>query len=700
MKKYTIKGARPVPPKAPAIEYEKELNSEQLYAVASIEGPHLVIAGAGTGKTRTLVYRVAYLVEKGVNPEAVLLLTFTRKAAQEMMRRAAGLLDDRCARVSGGTFHSFANGVLRRFGDVLGYSPSFSIVDRADAEDIIDFIRVSRGLDKKDRRFPKKRVLSDIISKSRNTGLPFPEVITRDYPQFEEHVEEIEAISEAYALRKLTQHIMDYDDLLVNLLKLLQEHDMVRDQLSQANRYIMVDEYQDTNRLQAYIAALLASEHQNIMVVGDDSQSIYSFRGADFRNIMEFPKLFPDAKVITLEQNYRSTQPILTFTNAIVATAKEKHPKKLFTKTVGDQKPEYLVARNEHEQAIFVCQRVLELREEGTPLNNIGVLFRSGWHSNELEIELGNYGIPFVKYGGIKFVEAAHVKDIVAFLRITLNPLDEVAWYRVLIGLEGVGPKTARKVIGETVIQGRGIQGLQAVDGLPKNARGPILGLHEKLQAIEASSARPSEAVAIALEHYTPIFKEQYEDFSRRKRDLETLERIASRFNNMEEFLTELALEPPDTSQDDVEPADKDDEKLILSTIHSAKGLEWHTVFIISLVDGLLPSSRSLNTDAEIEEERRLLYVAATRARRKLYLIVPQLQRNPRISFDPEGFSFSEPSRFLTEIKDFENLVEHIALDFAEPQTASRRRKGKTIPNAVKTKEEALKRIRKFFEDS
>lgn len=659
MKNYALNPAsRDDEPRQHKINYTAALNEQQWQAVQQIEGPQLVIAGAGTGKTRTLVYRVAYLVEQGVDPGAILLLTFTRKASREMLRRAALLLDDRCQRIQGGTFHSFANTILRQYAAHLDYPNNFTIVDRGDAEDIVNMLRGELNLDKKQRRFPKKRTLVEILSKAVNTNRPVMEVLADDYPHFLDDEPQIMELAERFQRYKQAKGLMDYDDLLVNLRRLLTEHDAVRRKLSRQFRYILVDEYQDTNLLQAMIAALLASEHANLMVVGDDSQSIYAFRGAQFKNIMDFPKIFPNTRVTTLEQNYRSNQPILDFTNAIIASAREKYSKNLFSEITGEQKPVYLQALNEREQSRFICQRILELREEGIPLDEIAVLFRSGWHSTELEIELNSSNIPFVKYGGMKFTETAHVKDVTALLRIMFNPFDAIAWYRSLLLLEGVGPATAREVLDQVVEAQKGPEILAASEWSKRKIGGELTKLRLLIGESTANQFTPAEETKRVLDYYLPILKQNYDDYHKRTHDLEALTRIAERYQDLEAFLTDLTLEPPENSQINTTATDKDEKKLVLSTIHSAKGLEWHSVFLINLVDGFLPATQSLQREEDIEEERRLFYVATTRAKQQLYLLTPELERGGGLSYFDTRTVFTLPSRFIQDIENFADLTE------------------------------------------
>jgi DNA helicase-2/ATP-dependent DNA helicase PcrA len=621
------------------IDYKNELNPAQLEAVESINGPYLVIAGAGSGKTRVLVHRVAYLVEKGVNPQQILLLTFTRRSAEEMLRRASLLLDVRCQHVSGGTFHSFANMVLRKYAQLLGISNNFTILDRADAEDAVNLVRTQLGFHKSEKRFPRKHAILEVISKSVNKSEDIGDVLYDEYPQFIEFIDQIKKIRDEYRKYKLQKSLLDYDDLLIFLKDLLSKHEDVRLTLADKYKYIMVDEYQDTNKLQAQIVCLLAAPHANIMVVGDDAQSIYSFRGANFKNIMDFPKIFKGTKIITLQENYRSTQPILNLTNAVIAQAKEKFEKHLYTKKKEGSLPIFIDCPDENSQSTFVADKILELREEGVELKDMAVLFRSGWHSNDLEIELASRNIPFVKYGGQKFVEAAHIKDILSYLRIAYNLQDQVSWLRALLLIPKIGPKTAAKTI-ESVINKS-----QDNDFLRKNEE--LIRLLELLKSVDGQRDAPAKIIEKFLSYYQPWLKIKYDDFNKRLNDLDSLLRISRRYKTCEQFLVDMALEPPERSLVEAGKKDKQDAALTLSTIHSAKGLEWHTVFLIYVAEGHLPSYLSLDTDAEIEEERRLLYVASTRAKINLFFLKPHLDRSPRSFMDGSGSVFTQVSRFL-----------------------------------------------------
>jgi DNA helicase-2/ATP-dependent DNA helicase PcrA len=626
------------------INYRQELNPAQYEAVAASEGPVLVVAGAGTGKTRTLVFRVARLVESGVDPANILLLTFTRKAAGEMLRRASLLLDGRCERVAGGTFHSFANTVLRRYGPALGLKPNFTILDRTDSEDVINLLRAGMGLDKKEKRFPRKQAIGEMCSMAVNKSLPLAQLIEEQYRHLAEHLSDLLELAARYAAYKNERQLLDYDDLLVKLRDLLSTSVDARQRLSRRYRHIMVDEYQDTNALQAEIVRLLAAEHDNVMAVGDDAQSIYSFRGANFRNIMDFPKLFPDARIIALEENYRSTQPILDLTNTIIAQARERYTKNLFTLKGDGQAPLLIAAENEQFQSRFVCQRILELREEGVPLSDIAVLFRSSFHSFDLEIELSRHDIPFIKRGGFKFIETAHIKDALAHLRIVVNPGDAVSWHRALLLLEGIGPRTSDEIIRWIVAEGEPAARLET---FPRRAFATDLqALANLLRHLHELRDAPGEQVEEVLRYYEPILKRVHrEDYPKRRKDLEHFATIAARYHALEELLTDMALEPPTDSVGDVLAADPEEGLLTLSTIHSAKGLEWHSVFVIWAAEGKFPSEYNVHSDEELEEERRLMYVATTRAKEQLYVAYP-------ITIYDRGYGIvmGKPSRFIEDI--------------------------------------------------
>jgi DNA helicase-2/ATP-dependent DNA helicase PcrA len=629
------------------IDYEADLNSSQLEAVSCTQGPLLVIAGAGSGKTRTLTYRVARLVEEGIAPSSILLLTFTRKAAQEMLQRATQLLDSRCEGVAGGTFHSFANAILRRYASRLGLQTSFAILDRADAESMIHMLRKEMDLATKQRAFPRKSSLANIFSKAVNKVIPIEDVVYDDYPHFLDNIDAIVELHKAYETRKREHHFLDFDDLLTNLQLLLRDHPDICHRISSRYQYIMVDEYQDTNKIQAEILYLLASTHKNIMVVGDDSQSIYAFRGANFKNIMNFPNIFSGTRIIGLEENYRSLQPILNLTNEMISSAREKYTKSLFTLRAGGTTPVLLSADDENTQSRFVVEKILELHQQGISLNQIAVLFRAGFHSFDLEIELNRAEIPFIKVGGFKFVESAHIKDVLAHLRVIANGVDRISWYRILLLIEKIGPKSAQQIYEAVLKEKAGYTGLLTVKLTLRGIKGldRLKALFVQMDTHPMSVAEMGEAI---VKYYLPILEQNYDDHPKRARDLEHLAAIMERYDNLEQFLTDMALEPPNTSMEDSlfdESAPED--RLILSTVHSAKGLEWHTVFVIWALDGRFPSIHSFYKEEELEEELRLMYVAATRAKENLYFTYPN-QAYDRSS----GIVLSRPSRFLDLIPD------------------------------------------------
>jgi DNA helicase II / ATP-dependent DNA helicase PcrA len=630
-------------PRKLSIDYRGALNAQQLAAVTAGEGPSLVIAGAGSGKTRTLVYRVAYLIDSGVDPSNILLLTFTRKSAQEMLQRVGELIGARSQRVCGGTFHSVANLLLRRYGRSIGVEPGFTILDRGDAEDLIALVRSQLGLNEKDKRFPRKGTIMEMISKSANTLRSLDEIILDEFGHFADHAEDLGRLQKAYQAAKRQKQLLDYDDLLVMLRQLLLLDESARTTISRQYRYILVDEYQDTNRLQAEVIRQLATLHNNVMVVGDDSQSIYGFRGATFKNIMEFPALFPGATMYKLEENYRSTQPILNLANCIIDEAVEKYTKRLFTRKIDGPLPSLVEAAGEHTQSRFIAQKILELREEGIPLSEMAVLFRSSFHSFDLEIELSRKGLPFIKRGGVKFIETAHVKDLLAHVRVIANPLDTVSWHRVLMLVEGVGPKKAQDLLAALVKSDKPFQALREVTGRSSAGLKNLANTLESLAGAE--DRRPEQLISHAYEYYLPILKEQYDDYPKRIRDLDHLQTIAEGYPAVDEFLADLALEPPDSSAVGVDAPDRDDERLVLSTIHSAKGLEWQCVFVIWVVDGRFPSVYSFVADEELEEERRLFYVAVTRAKRNLFLTYPI-----NVFDKGSGMLLSKPSRFLDPV--------------------------------------------------
>ena len=647
------------------IDYDAELNKQQLAAVQAPGGPVLVIAGAGTGKTRTLVYRVAYLVETGTPPEQIVLLTFTRRASREMLSRASAVLDGRCNRVRGGTFHSFCLNILRDHAPNVGFPKNFSIMDASDDADVIDVLRSARGLHKSQQRFPRKRTLQSIFSASVNRELPIEELLVFQYPQFMGHLDVMTALQGEYEQYKRQHGLMNYDDLLRYALELLQTEKQVRLKVGTACRHVLVDEYQDTNRLQAQLVEHLAGVHNNVMVVGDDAQSIYRFRGADFRNIFAFPEHFPGTEILKLEQNYRSTQPVLDLANHIISEARQKYDKELFSHREGDELPGLIAASDDRFESRFVCQMVLELREQGIPLNRMAVLFRSSSNSFDLEVELAQRDIPFVKYGGMKLSEAAHIKDILCHLRVLENPKDAVAWNRVLQLLPGVGPKTAQELIGWITDSSDDPFELENRPFSPRY----VEALKELFKVLRPLVS-PKKSLIVQLEsligYYEPLLKQKYfEDYPKRLQDLDHFVALAENVKDRSAFLSSLALDPIELSALDTDPVDDDEAPLVLSTIHSAKGLEFQTVFLIHALDGIIPSGYSLKEDAGIDEELRLLYVAITRAEDNLFISYPVLQYRRH-----QGEILSNPSRFFDGIPEglLEpwSLIEDTAVQSAE----------------------------------
>jgi DNA helicase-2/ATP-dependent DNA helicase PcrA len=629
------------------------LNEAQARAVMHGSGPLLVVAGAGTGKTRTLVHRVARLIADGAKPERILLLTFTRRAAQEMLSRVERLIGGSSRAVHGGTFHSTAHRLLRRFGAQAGLGSEFTIMDQSDAEDLMQLSRAHLGFGEKKKRFPKKETLHHVYSRHVNTEIPVSALLAAEYPQFVELEEAFARIYADYTARKQERNLVDYDDLLLFWALLVGDAEGsvasagLADKIAALYDHVLVDEYQDTNVLQARILRGMTRTHSNITVVGDDAQSIYSFRGATVRNIMDFPVQFNGAQVVPLEENYRSTQPILDVTNTLISRAEERYTKNLYTRRTGGEMPWLVTAHDEQAQTRFVVDRILELHEEGTPLREMAVLFRAGYMSADLEIELAARRIPFEKWGGLKFLEAAHVKDVLAFLRVIENPRDEVSWYRLLLLLPGIGETTAQKAMEHMALEGWAHDALESFTPPPRAraAHGALARLISDLRL-----APPPEEGALAREVesirriYDDILRERYDRVDPRLADLDQLQTIAGGYPDRAAFLTALALEPPQSTQDLGFGTDSEDDHLVLSTAHSAKGREWDAVFVIWAVDGYFPLARSLGDDEQVEEERRLLYVAMTRARNHLSVSYPLNVYDTRRGAD---YSIDQVSRFL-----------------------------------------------------
>ncbi len=639
-----------------SVDYRDALNAQQYAAATAGGGPILVIAGAGTGKTRTLVYRVAYLVETGVKPESITLLTFTRRAAREMTTRAARLLDGRCKRVQGGTFHAFSLGILRRHASAIGFPNNFSILDAADAADVLSVLRSRGEYHRSDERFPRKNTLQRMFSAATNRGLDLDELLAEKYPQFTHLYDDLVTLQRQFRAYKKQHGLMDFDDLLLRTLELFDTDDSVRKEVAARCRYVLVDEYQDTNALQARLVRRFASVHGNVMVVGDDAQSIYRFRGADFRNIFNFPKQYDDTAVLKLEQNYRSTQPILDLANRVIEQANRSYDKELFSEQEEGDPPAVVPAPDGQMESRFVAQMVLQLREQGVPLDRMAVLFRSSHNAYDLEVELNRRNIPFVKYGGTKLSEAAHIKDVLAHLKVAENPQDAAAWNRVLQLLHGIGPKTARDLI-EWITEAAE-EPFSVHEGGPFSKRyiTALKKLFEMLRAIRDPETPLVEQVEAVLQYYRPIFEDEYyEDYPKREPDLEHFVGLAEGYESRRAFLEQLALDPIELTALDQEPADEDEAPLVLSTIHSAKGLEFHTVFIIRALEGVIPSRYALKEDGGVDEELRLLYVAITRAEENLFISYPMLQYQRF-----RGEYLTDPSRFIEGLS--EDVLEPVEL--------------------------------------
>ena len=650
------------------IDYARELNEQQLAAVTAPPGPALVIAGAGSGKTRTLTYRVAYLLEQGIPADRILLLTFTNKAAGAMMQRVSDLLGHELRSLWGGTFQSIGARILRLHAETLGYQRDFTILDRDDARDLIKACLVDAKIDTKDKHFPKADVLNEIFSLAANTHQTIAELVEGKFSYFAAFIEQIADQHKRYLARKHATNGMDFDDLLALWLKLLQEHADVREHFQRRFQFILVDEYQDTNKLQGDLIDLIAARHKNVMVVGDDAQSIYAWRGANFANILDFPKRYPGAKVFKIETNYRSTPEILNVANAAIAANVNQFAKELAPARKSGVKPALVQCHDAGQQATFIAQRALELREEGTSLNQIAVLYRSHFHALELQLELTRRQIPFSITSGLRFFEQAHIKDATAYLKFVANPRDEVSFKRLVLLQPGIGAKgaeklfqsfTARMAEGGLKMEGNiqhptsNIQhplaaALQScIKAVPKKAAVAWAQFVATISQLEADSTRRNAAKMLRLvmdAGYDDYLKETYDNYERRLEEIQQLAEFAFQFGSVEEFLTQLALLTNVEAEED--PKD-DSEKIKLTTIHQAKGLEFEVVFIIMLCDGLFPSARSTESSDGEEEERRLFYVSITRAKNELYLCYP----NIRGGFGASGTdTYQSPSRFLSEI--------------------------------------------------
>lgn len=661
-------------PRASLINYREALNEEQRAVVGAGAGPILVIAGAGSGKTRTVTYRVARLIEAGVAPGRIMLVTFTNRASREMLDRVESLLGQTARGVWGGTFHSIANRILRRHAVSLGYESNYSILDSEDAKDLIDSCVEEAAIDTRARRFPKGEVLADMFSFATNTDTPLEQIIAGKYPHFEPLNQQIKRVDQLYQSRKLERNAMDYDDLLVNWKRLMSEKPDIAAIYQDQFQHVLVDEYQDTNTLQAEIVDLVAEKHRNLMVVGDDAQSIFGWRGANFANIFEFRNRYVDAQIFRLETNYRSTPEILMLANASVSNNRKQFPKNLQAiRPSRDFQPALIPARDAEQQAAFVAARVLELRDENTPLDEIAVLYRSHFHAMELQLELTRRGIPYEVRSGVRFFEQAHIKDVSAYLRLIVNPRDELAWKRVLKLIPKIGNATAARVWERLAYASEPLALVRADEFAGNLPKGAAAGWREFAELIKQLIApetinNPAKQIELILEQgYVEYLQASYENAEAREEDLRQLAKFAERFETTDTFLSELALinterfsPPAGTTGEDVVMGGDEDERLTLSSIHQAKGLEWRVVFLIWAADGRFPSVRSLREAEGEEEERRLFYVALTRAKDELYVCYPLIETDRA-----RQTVLQRPSRFITEVP--RALIEVWSVDEEEP---------------------------------
>ena len=647
------------------IDYAAELNAQQLAAVTSSPGAALVIAGAGSGKTRTLTYRVAWLLEQGVSARSILLLTFTNKAAREMLDRVASLLPQGAEGIWGGTFHSIGNRILRRHAERAGFRQGFTIMDREDQDEMIASIIAREGLRTSDRRFPKAEVLADAFSYLVNTGSSIAQVLRAKYPYFLPLAEQIARVQSVYEVRKKEANAMDFDDLLSKTLELFRTAEDVAAVYQEKFHHVLVDEYQDTNRIQSDLVELIARRHGNIMVVGDDAQSIYSWRGANFENILKFPAKHPEAQVFKIETNYRSVPEVLEVANAAIRANERQFRKELVAaRRSHSMRPALVSLATNSKQAAFVAQRVLELHEEGIELHEMAVLYRAHYHSMEVQLEFTRRGIPFTITSGLRFFEQAHIKDVAAFLKFAVNPRDETAFKRIVKLFPGVGPKSAESLWSEanTKLDGRrnfSEMGIIRAPAKAQEAWGQFV--HTMVELTPPSGLLPPSAMieSVGFAVYDDYMKTKFANYEARREDINTLSAFARQFESCEDFLSQLALLGAVETADAFH-GESELEKVTLSTIHQAKGLEWKVIFLIWLTEGMFPGSRTMENPEALEEERRLFYVGITRCRDELYMTYPDMRLNTAYSE-----ALQRPSRFLTEIP--EDLLETWEISTATP---------------------------------
>jgi DNA helicase-2/ATP-dependent DNA helicase PcrA len=634
----------------------QSLNAQQRAAATFGMTPLLIIAGAGTGKTNTLAHRVAHLISTGVDPGRILLLTFSRRASAEMLKRVESILAAQAgpaakktevlSRVWGGTFHAVANRLLRVHAQGLGLGEAFTVIDRSDAEDLMNVVRSDLGFDKGEARFPRKGTCMAIYSRCINARQPVEDALKLHFPWCMAYPDQLKQLFKAYTNRKQEQNTLDYDDLLLYWFHLMQDENLAAE-VRQKFDCVLVDEYQDTNYLQASVLKNLCPDGKGMTVVGDDAQSIYSFRAATVHNILDFPNTFPGATVLKLEENYRSVQPILEATNAVIGLCAKRYNKDLFSTRTGGERPRLVHLTDEEQQSDYVIKQVLQHLEAGVPLRRQAVLFRTAYHSDALEVELSRRNIPFVKYGGLKFLEAAHVKDALSVLRLAENPRDMTSAFRVLMLMDGVGPAFARKAMAH--LQENQFDVKSWVDLKVPASASEQWGKFTKLMIDLRPNSKPlPEQVGDVNRWYVPILEKLYDQAAIRKRDLDQMEQISGNFRTRSLMLTDLTLDPPNSTQDLAGPPLREEDYLILSTIHSAKGCEWDCVYVLHAADGNIPSDMATGSEEEIEEERRLFYVALTRAKDFLSVCFPlrYYQKGRGVG---DRHSYAQLTRFLPE---------------------------------------------------
>src|SRR4030067_1590690 len=649
MKQYILKTENH--PLKTSIDYKKELNEQQYAAVTAVNGPLLVLAGAGSGKTRTLTYRVSYLIERGVNPSQILIVTFTTRASREMLQRVEMLLSGEIKGIWGGTFHHVGNLILRKYAKALGYEPNFTILDEEDCKDLLSDCIVGAGIDTKAIRFPKAGILEDIGSLSVNCEKEIADTIMEQYPYCEEIIPEIEKALKTYKEKKQKANLMDFDDLLLNWHRLLKEQPKIKERLTTQFQHILVDEFQDTNKLQSDIIDEVTSHYKNLMVVGDDAQSIYSFRGAEFRNILEFKERYPDVQMFKLETNYRSTPQILHLSNESIKHNIHQFPKELHSIKSSGPIPVVVPLNSAHQQAEFVSQRIVELVDEGYSLNEIAVLYRAHYHSVELQMELTKRNIPFEIRSGLRFFEQAHIKDVIVHLKFVPNPFDEFSCKRILKLNVGIGSKTASTIWDEISKAANPLSGLisdKIYHLLPRGAKEAWPEFYRRMERLSIPSVQenPAEMIRIIMEEsYTKYLQAAFTNYYDRAGDLEELSNFAVQYDSLNKFLSEIALQDGIKAEEVLVGDVGEKQAATLTTVHRAKGLEWKVVFIIWAAGGNFPISRKYGNDNAIEEESRLFYVAATRAKTDLYITYPILTTRYNV-----GNVILKPSEFLQEL--------------------------------------------------